>query len=66
MIPDPVYGDPTAPMWDLVLAVDEAGHDRGLVWSRKAVTDRRYAANSRRRHSARADALALTVIEGAA
>lgn len=45
-----VYGDPTAPCWDVVMAVDEAGHDRSLSFSQTAIHDRRrHAAAVRRR-----------------
>jgi len=41
MTPDPVYGDPTAPFWDLVMAVDEAAYRRPLLWSRRRVLSRK-------------------------
>lgn len=48
MTPDPVYGNPLAEMWDVVLAVDEAAYGP-LRWSRKAIYDRQRGPRARSR-----------------
>lgn len=45
-ITSPVYGDPHAPMWDLVLAVDEAANTRPLSWARRNVYLRHHRATT--------------------